>query len=181
MTDTGDNLPKIDIKIRRIKEICCSIIAELSWNLPNLGVKDLVAFVISRINTRRTKGLPDNIFPRVKFTGIKIDYKREYKPSFSNYIEAYNPHPRMSKNDMNVMRTEPCIALYPSANKCGCWVLWNAKTKYDERRTHWVKPKYSSEEVINAMNDAAREEATVGPVETEPEEEVDLPEDNEDI
>ena len=75
-TGTGDNLPKIDIKIRRIKKICCSIIAGLPWSLPNLGVKDLFTFVISRINTQRTKGLPDNIFPRVKFTGIKIDYKR---------------------------------------------------------------------------------------------------------
>ncbi len=45
----GNFVPKVNAKIR-IKERCRSIKATLKWNLPSIMVKDLVAYVISRIN-----------------------------------------------------------------------------------------------------------------------------------
>jgi len=68
VTGAGDHLPKIDIRIRRVKETTRSIIAGLPWSLPKNRVKDLVKYVVSRLNTGRTTSLNDNVCPRVKFT-----------------------------------------------------------------------------------------------------------------
>ena len=44
--DTGgakDNVAKVDIKIRRIKELCRSVQASLAWPVPETLIKDLVS------------------------------------------------------------------------------------------------------------------------------------------
>jgi hypothetical protein len=113
-TGAGDHLAKVDAKIRRIKETARSILVGLSYTLPPNRVKDLVTYVVNRLNTRRTSALNDNVCPRSKFTGRKIDYKREFMLGFGDYIEAYDPKARSNTMDA---RTEPCIALvYPAAN-----------------------------------------------------------------
>jgi len=53
---------------------------------------------------------------------------------------------------VTVPRTEPCIALYPSANKNGSWVFYNLKTKTYVRRTQWTKLP-TNKLVISVMND----------------------------
>jgi hypothetical protein len=71
-------------------------------------------------------------------------------------VEAYNPRAEKSSNDVTVARTEPCIALYPSANKNGSWLLYNLETKTFVRCTQWKKlPR--SQLVINIMNEIAGE------------------------
>jgi hypothetical protein len=50
-------------------------------------------------------------------------------------VEAYNPRAASKSNDVTVPRTEPCIALYPSANRNGSWVFYNVKTKTYVRRS----------------------------------------------
>jgi hypothetical protein len=74
----GDHLDKIDAKIRRIKEMMRSIIAGLPYTLPDARIKDLATYVVSRKNARSTLAAGDNVCPRVKFTGRKIDYTKEY-------------------------------------------------------------------------------------------------------
>ena len=74
----GDHLPKIDIKIRRVKEIYRCVQAGLSWKIPQCLKGDLVKFSVSRINARRTKALQTNVCPRVWLTGHKINYRKEF-------------------------------------------------------------------------------------------------------
>ena len=65
----GDHLPKVDSKMRRIKEVCRCVKSELEWTLPKGLVRDLVKYGTSRTNIRRTKAAKTNVCPRIKFTG----------------------------------------------------------------------------------------------------------------
>ena len=85
----ADHLAKVDIKIRRVKEICRSVLSSLPYNLPGMLVKDIVTYAVNRINCRRTTSLMDNRAPRVLFTGRRIDYKKEFKCGFGDYVESY--------------------------------------------------------------------------------------------
>jgi hypothetical protein len=51
--------------------------AGLPWSMPKQLVGDLVAYVVSRLNIRRTTALSENICPKVLFTGIPVDYRKE--------------------------------------------------------------------------------------------------------
>jgi len=105
----GDHLDKIDIRIRRIKELVRAVIADLPYALPR---------------------------------------------AFGDYAEVYNPKAAEKSNDVTVPRTEPCIALYPSANQNGSWVFFNLITKTYVRRSQWTKLP-TSRLVIQVMNDLA--------------------------
>ena len=61
-----------------------SILAGLPYTLPKDKIKDLVVYAVNRINTRRTSALSDNVSPRVRFTGRKVNYKREYCLGFGD-------------------------------------------------------------------------------------------------
>jgi hypothetical protein len=50
----GDNVPKVDVQIRRVKEMYRTVKAGLPWSLPSTRVKDLVMYCVSRINLRTT-------------------------------------------------------------------------------------------------------------------------------
>jgi len=103
-----DHVSKVDSKIRRIKELYRSVKAGLKWQLPNIMVRDLVAYCVSRINIRRTTAINTNVCPRVLFTGIKVNYKKELELAFGDYVEVYDGTDNTSKP-----RSIPCIALYP--------------------------------------------------------------------
>lgn len=70
-TGAGDHLPKVDAKIYCIKEMARSVIAGLPFKLIKLQDKDLITYIVHRINMRRTSASNDNASPRVKFTGEK--------------------------------------------------------------------------------------------------------------
>jgi hypothetical protein len=150
-TGAGDHLHKVDARIRRVKENARSVLAGLPYTLPKNRVKDLVTYVVNRMNTRRTSALNDNVCPRTRFTGRKIDYKREFMLGFGDYVETYDP--KVRSNSMRE-RTEPCIALYPAANVSGSWIFWNLKTEAYVRRTHWIK-MFMPQRVITSMNEHA--------------------------
>ena len=87
----GDHLDTIDAKIRRIKEMMRYIIAGLSFSLPDARIMDLATYVVSRKNVRSTLAAGNNVCPRVKFTGRKIDYAKEYGLKSGEYMECYDP------------------------------------------------------------------------------------------
>jgi hypothetical protein len=53
----GDYVAKVDVRIRRIKETYRTVKNGLAWSLPRSLVPDLVAYVVSRLNIRRTTAL----------------------------------------------------------------------------------------------------------------------------
>jgi hypothetical protein len=140
-----DFVPAVDTKIRRVKEIYRAIKSTLPWPLPNMLVQDLVAYVVSRLNMRRTTAINHNVAPRVMFTGLKADFRKEMELSFGDYCEVYDGTENTSKS-----RSIPCVALYPCCNATGSWVFLNLVTKKRVRRSQW-KRMMATEEFIVKM------------------------------
>lgn len=92
----GDHLNMVDTKIRRVKEIMRSVIAGLPYKLSKDRMKDLATYAVNRTNLKSTEGLISNESPRVRFTGVKPDFKTEFGLAFGDYIpvEAYDPDVR---------------------------------------------------------------------------------------
>ncbi len=149
----GDYVAKVDAKIRRLKETYRSVKSGLAWELPGSLVEDLVAYIVSRMNIRRTTALMENVCPRVLFTGIPVDYKKELLLAFGDYVEAYE-----GTDNTSAARSAACIALYPANNASGSWVLWKLETRSRVRRSNLTK-LVTSNLINQAMNAVAKEEA----------------------
>jgi hypothetical protein len=144
---------KVDAKICRIKETYRNIKLGLLWKLPKVLVKDLVAYVVSRLNIRRTMALSENVCPRVLFTGAPVDYKKELQVAFGDYVEAYEGTDNTSR-----ARSAACIALHPVGNLSGLWILWKIETRTRVRRTN-MRKMVTSDLIVQAMNATAAESA----------------------
>jgi hypothetical protein len=154
VSGAGDHLNMVDTKIPRLKELMRAVIAGLPYKLSRDRVKDLVAYAVSRTNIKGTEGLISSESPRVRFTGVKPDFRTEFGLAFGDYVEAYNPRAAGRSNNVNTPRTEPCIALYPSANRNGSWVFYNLSTKTYVRRSRWQRLPVS-QTIISAMDELA--------------------------
>jgi hypothetical protein len=72
----SDYVPKVDSKIKRIKELYRAVKNGLPWKLPVALIKHLVCYVVGRLNIRRTTSLASNLSPYRLFTGTRINYKK---------------------------------------------------------------------------------------------------------
>ena len=145
VSGAGDHVSKVDAKIRRTKELYRSVKSGLPWPLPITMVKDLVAYLVARMNIKRTTGINCNTRPKILFTGTKINYKRELALAFGDYCEVYD-----GTNNTSASRSILCIALFPSNNSTGSWKFMNLQTKQRVHRSHW-KLMATTELIINAM------------------------------
>jgi hypothetical protein len=134
VSGAGDFVPKIDVRIRQIKEVYRSVKASLPWKLPPMMVKDLVAYAVSRINIRRITAISQNVCLRVLFTGMRVDYRKELSLAFGDYCEVFDGTDNTSKQ-----RSVPCIALYPCCNATGSWVFFSLQSQKRLRSTIWKK------------------------------------------
>jgi hypothetical protein len=137
----GDYLAKADAKKSRIKEMYRNVKLGLTWKLPKVLVKNLIAYVGSRLN----------ICPRVLFTVAPVDYRKELQVAFGDYAEAYEGTDNTSR-----ARSAVCIVLYPAGNLCGSWILWKIETRTRVRRTN-MRKMVTSDLIIQAMNATAAE------------------------
>ena len=118
---TGVHFAIVDNKTQRLKDIIRSIINALPYKLPILLMKGLVCFAVNRMNCRRTTGLNENRAHMIAFIGRRVNFKKEFKCGLADYVEAYDP--KVRSNAVDQLRGEACIALYPSGNVCGSWIL----------------------------------------------------------
>jgi hypothetical protein len=88
----------------------------------------------------------------VLFTGIPVDYRKELTCTFGDYVEAYEGTTNTSK-----VRSAACIALYPTGNSIGSWVLWKIDTRSRVHRSN-VEKLVNMENIISIMNAVAQEE-----------------------
>ncbi len=139
-TGAGDHIPKLDTQVRRLKELVRSVVAGLHFKVPANLVQDLVSYAVNRINTRRSSGDVSAVCPRVKLTGKKVNYKREFTLSFGDYVECYDPS---SRGNTTKERTNSCIALYPCGNITGSWHFLNLLTGRRVRRSRWVRMRHT--------------------------------------
>ena len=154
-----DFVAKVDAKIRRLKDTYRCVKAGLPWKLAHSRVKDLVAYSVSRINLRSSTSLSTTLSPRVLFTGMKPNFKKELSLAFGDYVEVHN-----GTNNTSRERSLPCIALYPLGNSTGSWLFWNISTRSYLRRSHWVK-MITTSLITTAMDgDAAQERPAASPV-----------------
>jgi len=151
-TGAGDHLPKLDIRIRRLKEMARSVLSAHDYKLPISFVNQLVTFCVSRLNVQTTSSLTGNWCPRVRMTGRKVNFKKEYALTFGDYVEARNP--QVVSNSMEP-RTDGCIALYPTLNVNGSWKLYNLRTNRIVSRSQYTKTKHTPDNIIQMMNDLA--------------------------
>jgi len=142
----GDHVAKVDAKSRRIKELYQSVKNGLKWKLPSTMVKDLVAYSVARINIMRTSAINSNVCPKVLFTCIKVNYKKELSLAFGDYCEVYD-----GTDNTSPSQSIPCIALYPNNNSTGSWSFMNLQTKQRVRCSHW-KPMVTTALIIDVMN-----------------------------
>jgi len=152
VTCAGDHLPKLDIRIRCVKEMARAVLNGLDYKLPLSLVSQLITFCVCRINVMTTSSLTGNWCPRVRMTGRKVDFKREYALTFGEYVEARDP--KVVSNSM-AHRTDPCIALYPTLNANGSWKFYNLSTNKLVSRPHFVKMKLTPENIVQVMNTKA--------------------------
>lgn len=118
----------------------------MPWELPKATVKDLVAYSVAHLNIRRTTALTENVCPKVLFTGIKINYKKELELAFGDYCEVYD-----GTDNTSASRSIPCVALYPTNNSTGSWEFMNLTTKVRVRRSQW-KLMVTTELIIDVMD-----------------------------
>jgi hypothetical protein len=155
ISGAGDHIDRVDVRIRRLKEIIRSVQSDIPWEIPTQLIPDLVSYATSRANLRAPQSGQSKVCPRVAFTGVKPSYRKELGLSFGDYVECYDPK-ALSKN-AEKDRTEPCIALFPTANCNGSWWMFNMKTTTRIRRSQWQK-MVTTQLVMDTMNSITKAE-----------------------
>ncbi len=118
-----------------------------------------MAYVVSRMNIRRTSALADNVCPHVLFTGMPVDYKKELSMAFGDYVESYEGTDNTSR-----ACSSACIALYPAANSTGAWVLWKVESQMRVRRTNYANAMLNVTEETQQSAEGEVPELTQGAV-----------------
>jgi hypothetical protein len=86
----------------------------------------LVVFCMSRINLVPSDVTGDRISPRENFTGRKIDFQRDLRVGFGDYVQIYEPN---IITNSQVARTEGAIALLPVGNITGSVKFFKLSTR----------------------------------------------------
>ena len=146
------HVPKVDRRIRTIKESVRCILHSLPYTLPHSLLKWAVMFAVSRFNLLRhsTVHQAHSFSPRELFTQIKTDFKRDLRVGFGDYCQTKNPY---SNNSMEE-RTTSCIALLPLGSKTGSVKFFSLKSKSIIDRDKFV-PCTITDTVIHMMNEIA--------------------------
>lgn len=143
----GEHVPEVERTIRQVKERVRSFITTLPYKVDELLVVHLVYYCVAAINSIARSG--ENESPREAFTGVKIDYARDCKVGFGEYVQVHEDDE--ITNSMKP-RTNGAIALGPTGNAQGSYKFLMLSTwKVVQRRTWTALP--ISEAVIKFIND----------------------------
>jgi len=111
----GSHVPVIERKIQEVKQRARAIINSLPYKLAVSLISHLITFCVSRINLFPHKSGLSNISLTEAFKGRKIDYNKDLRIGFGEYVEAFDPY---SDNTMRP-RTQAAISLGPVGNSSG--------------------------------------------------------------
>jgi hypothetical protein len=124
-TAKGDRVPKVERAIRTLKERVCAVWNALSYKISENLVVHLVNFCCYTINLMPKKKSLGQRSPKESFTGIKVDYKRDAKIGFGDYVQVHEFDE--IKNTMKE-RTLGAISLGPVGNVQGTCKFLNLVT-----------------------------------------------------
>jgi hypothetical protein len=134
---TGQHVPIVENKIRQVKERVRSHVTTLPYLLPKLLMKWLVFFCVMRLNMLPNKSRTDGVLSPIElFKGRKVDYKRDVRIGFGEYVQAINPN-IVPRNSM-APRTDGAIALMPTGNMQGSVKFYSLSTNRIITRDHWI-------------------------------------------
>ena len=116
----GHHVPVAERAIRVIKERCRCIDSGLPYTVPLRLARYEVYFVVSRINAvpRKSGGATS---ASEKFKGVKLDYARDVRLGFGDYVQCVND---IGRKNTPAARTVGCIALCPTNNLTGAWKFY---------------------------------------------------------
>ena len=126
--------PVVERTIRTIKERVRAVLNSLPYTLPSTLLHYLISYVVRSINMIPNINSSDNLSPREKLLGRKIDVKIDLRIEFGQYVQARVPN--IISNSMS-NRTEGCIALLPKDNLTGSVKFLNLSTFHEVTRDQW--------------------------------------------
>jgi len=147
----GQHVPVVERKIRLIKERVRACIHSLPFNLSKTLLVYLIYYVVSRINMLPNHNRMDNASPKELLTGRKINFHRDLRAAFGDYVHATAAN--IIKNSME-SRTQGCIALTPVGNLQGSMKFLRLDTNKVVTRDQW-KALPMPDIVISRLNDLA--------------------------
>jgi hypothetical protein len=86
----SDFVPKVDSKIRRIKELYRAVKSGLPWRLPIDFVKHLMCYAVGRLNLRQTSPLASLMSPYRLFTGTRVNCKKSLSLPLGDFTEVHD-------------------------------------------------------------------------------------------
>ena len=147
---SGDAVPKVERKIRVIKERVRGVINTLPFLLSLLLIDWLVQYCVYRINGEISSDSTDKRSPHERLYGRVIDARTDLKHAFGDYVQVSEGETDNSMQE----RTRGAIALMPAGNSEGSWWYLILKTGKPVRRNN-ATPLPMPEEVIDLLNDMA--------------------------
>jgi len=160
----GQHEPVSERKIRLVKERTRSVLHSLPYTLPAKLLLYLVLFVTYCLNIIPVKCNGIHMSPREVLTGRKVNYKRDLRFQFGEYIQATTPN--VVSNSMQ-SRTDGDIALLSAGNVEGTIYAYNIATKRIVKRDRW-KVLPIPDIVIKIMNELAEGDDTDRKVSRDP-------------
>ena len=148
----GQHVPTIERKIRQVKERVRIILHSLPYTLAGFLLVYLVYYAVSRINMFKTTVKMDKTSPAETFTGRKIDFIKDLRFEFGEYVQMFNPN-IVARNSME-SRTDGGIALLQAGNLQGSVKFFSLNSKRIVTRDKWTSLPIP-ENVINYMNKLA--------------------------
>jgi len=153
----GSHVPRLEVKLRVIKERLRGIINTLAYTLPKSLLPWAAYYVVIRLNCMPVHTRMDPTPARQILLGRKVDAGLDYALSFGQYVQVHEED--VVTNTMK-SRTEGALALKPDDNAVGSWSFWKLKTWKLVHRAHWTVIPIPEEviEFINAKAAAEKEQ-----------------------
>jgi hypothetical protein len=150
----GAHVPRIEAKIRVMKERLRGVINTLPYQLPRPILPWAVYYIVVRINSMPVHTRVDPTPARQILLGRKADASKDFALSFGQYVQVHGE--QKITNTMR-SRTEGAIALKPDENATGSWSFWLLKTWTLAHRRSWTALPIPVE-VIDYINNKVKEE-----------------------
>ena len=147
-TSKNEHVPEVERAGRTLKERVRAVWNTLPYKLTDTMVIQLTYYACMMINMFPKKNSIGGIAPRELFTGVRVDYKRDCKLGFGEYVQVY------AENDItNTMeaRTYGAISLGSAGNLQGTYLFMSLTSWKIIRRRSWVEMPMPAE-VIELIN-----------------------------
>ena len=116
----GAHVGVVERKNREIKDRFRSVKLGLWFTLPVLLIPWLVYFCVSRINMLPSHGNMDPTSPRENFTGRKIDFRRDLRLSFGDYVHVHEDR-AVTNTTQSCTRRNLTTQLYYPTSRSRCY------------------------------------------------------------